>query len=173
MKQLTLLRHAKSSWNSSGLVDHDRPLSTRGERDASEMGSRLFSRGTEPSLFFSSTATRASTTTKKIVEALGSSHNIIETNRKLYLASHSDILKMIEDQEDTISDLFIVGHNPGLTDLANHLLPDFSLDNLPTTGIVAIESTAQKWSELSQSSLSLLYYDYPKNMKSLPDKNSN
>jgi phosphohistidine phosphatase len=171
MKRLALLRHAKSSWGNGSLVDHDRPLSARGERDASEMGSRLLSRGTEPSLCLSSTATRASTTTKKIVEALNSSHEIIKTDRRLYLASHSDILKLIREQKDTISDLLIVGHNPGLTSLANHLLPDLRLKNLPTTGIVAIESTAQKWSELSQSSLSLLYYDYPKNTKSLSDKN--
>jgi len=171
MKRLTLLRHADSSSENARLPDHDRPLSARGQRDTAAMGSRLFSQGTEPSLFLSSTATRASTTTKKIVGALGSSHKIIETDRKLYLASHSDILKMIEDQEDTISDLFIVGHNPGLTDLANHLLPDFSLDNLPTTGIVAIESTAQKWSDLSQSNLSLLYYDYPENTESPLNKN--
>ena len=164
MKRLALLRHAKSSWGNSSLVDHDRPLSTRGERDAPEMGSRLFSRGTEPSLFLSSTAIRAITTTKKIMEAL-------KTDRRLYLASHSDILKLIEDQENTIYDLFIVGHNPGLTNLANHLLPDLRLENLPTTGIVAIESAAQKWSELSQSSLRLLYYDYPKNTKLPPNKN--
>ena len=171
MKRLALLRHAKSSWSNSSLVDHDRPLSTRGERDAPEMGSRLFSRGTEPSLFLSSTAIRAITTTKKIMEALNSSHEIIKTDRRLYLASHSDILKLIEDQENTIYDLFIVGHNPGLTNLANHLLPDLRLENLPTTGIVAIESAAQKWSELSQSSLRLLYYDYPKNTKLPPNKN--
>ena len=79
--------------------------------------------------------------------------------------------EMIEDQENTIYDLFIVGHNPGLTNLANHLLPDLRLENLPTTGIVAIESAAQKWSELSQSSLRLLYYDYPKNTKLPPNKN--
>ena len=171
MKRLALLRHAKSSWGNSSLVDHDRPLSTRGERDAPEMGSRLFSRGTEPSLFLSSTATRAITTTKKIMEALDSSHEIIKTDRRLYLASHSDILKLIEDQENTISDLFIVGHNPGLTNLANHLLPDLGLENLPTTGIVAIESTAQEWSDISRSNLSLLYYDYPKNMESPLNKN--
>ena len=171
MKRLTLLRHAQANSENVRLADHDRPLSVHGKRDTAAMGSRLVSRNTEPSLFLSSTATRAIETTKKIADAIGSSQEIIETDRRLYLAYHSDILKVVETQEDAISDLFIVGHNPGLTDLANHLLPDFGLDDLPTTGIVAIESTAEKWPDLSRSNLRLLYYDYPENTESPLNKN--
>ena len=171
MKRLTLLRHAQANSENVRLPDHDRPLSARGKRDTAAMGSRLVSRNTEPSLFLSSTATRAIETAKIIAAAIGFSQEIIETDRRLYLAHHSDILEVVENQGDTIADLFIVGHNPGLTDLANHLLPDLRLDNLPTTGIVAIESTTQIWSHLSQSNSNLLYYDYPENTESPLNKN--
>ena len=163
MKRLTLFRHAKSSWKDASLADHDRPLNERGERDAPKMGARLLARKARPSLIMSSTAIRALTTAKQVAEALSYPMEFLQTERRLYLASPAEILELIESQEDNFHDLLMVGHNPGLTDLANHLLPDLGLDNLPTAGVVAMEFPARKWAELTQGNAKLLYYDYPKN----------
>ena len=163
MKRLTLLRHAKSSWKERHLADHDRPLSERGERDAPKMGARLSARKARPSLILSSSAARAFATAKHVAEALAYPLEFLQTEPRLYLASPNDILELIRSQEDNFSDLLIVGHNPGLTDLANQLLPDLGLDNLPTAGVVAIEFAARKWSKLTESDSTMLYLDYPKN----------
>ena len=163
MKRLTLLRHAKSSWEDTRLADHDRPLSRRGERDAPKMGARLSARKARPSLILSSSATRAFITARYVAEALGYPLEFLQTERRLYLAPPADILELVKSQEDNFSDLLVVGHNPGLTDLANGLLPDLGLENLPTAGVVAIEFAARKWSNLTESDPTMLYYDYPKN----------
>jgi len=163
MKRLTLLRHAKSSWNDKSLADHDRPLSERGERDAPKMGARLAARRVRPSLILSSSATRAFTTAKRVAEALTYPLEFLQAERRLYLASPQEILELVGSQEDNFSDLLIIGHNPGLTALANLLVPDLGLDNLPTAGVVAMEFATRKWSDLAQSDPTLLYYDYPKN----------
>ena len=163
MKTLILLRHAKSDWNNIYLSDHDRSLSKRGEKDISEVALRLLKTNISPKLLLSSTATRAISTSKIIIETLGLSPDILKTEPQLYLATPSDILSLIKKQESITSALIIIGHNPGLTNLSNELLPDLHLDNLPTTGIVAIHSTANTWCELSQATSSLLYYDCPEN----------
>ena len=59
MKLLSLLRHAKSSWKDTSLVDHDRPLAKRGERNAPRMGRLLKDEKLVPDLIVSSTARRA------------------------------------------------------------------------------------------------------------------
>ncbi len=163
MKRLTLFRHAKSSWKDAALADHDRPLSGRGERDAPKMGARLLARKARPSLIMASTAVRAVTTARQVAESLAYPMEFLQTERRLYLAAPNEILELIESQEDNFSDLLIVGHNPGLTDLANQLLPDLGLDNLPTAGVVAMEFPTREWSKVAQSDAKLLYLDYPKN----------
>ena len=165
MRRLTLFRHAKSSWGNPGLADRDRPLSERGERDAPKMGARLLARKARPSLIITSPATRAQATARLIAEPLAYPLEFLQAEPQLYLAAPEEILGLIQHQQDNFADLFIVGHNPGLTDLTNRLLPDLGLDNLPTAGAVAMEFATRKWSEVGQSTtkVSFLYYDYPKN----------
>ena len=161
MKTLILLRHAEANSNDKYAPDHEKCLSKRGEQSVPEMALKLLGQNIAPSLFLSSTATRTVSTAKHIIKALDLSADILKTDARLYLATHSDILKVVEEQENTISELLVIGHNPGLTNLANHLLSNFHLDNLPATGIVIIQSITQSWIEVYQSKSSLFYYDYP------------
>ena len=71
MKQLLLIRHAKSDWDHPGLSDHDRPLNDRGRRDCPRMAEALRSRGITPDLIVTSTAVRAATTAEAIAGGLG------------------------------------------------------------------------------------------------------
>jgi phosphohistidine phosphatase len=59
--------------------------------------------------------------------------------------------------------VLVVGHNPGLTELVNRLLPDLALDNLPTSGAVAIDLSTAAWRDAAAAGAKLAYYDYPKN----------
>lgn len=164
-KRLTLLRHAKSSWSDDTLPDVDRPLSQRGEQDAPEMASRLAARHTHPSRILSSHARRAVRTATIIARALDVPDSRLRLESALYLATPDEILGVITGQDDSIAELMVVGHNPGLTELANRLLPDLALDNLPTTGVITAELGAKGWSELETAPCRLAYYDYPKNAR--------
>jgi len=163
MKRLTLLRHATSSWTESSLADHDRILSERGERDAPRMGKRMAARKVRPSLIIASSAARARATAKFIAEALKYPPEFLQIEKELYLASADTILELACGQEDNFSDLLIIGHNPGMTDLVNQLLPSIGLNNLPTSGVVALDFDTKKWSELAEVSTKLAFYDYPEN----------
>lgn len=163
MKRLTLVRHAKSSWSDAGLPDIDRPLSQRGERDAPLMGERLRARKARPSLIVSSPAKRAKSTAKIIAHTLGYPQEFLQFERRVYSADYRTLLDIIAGQDDACSDLMLVAHNPSLTVLANHLTRGFDVDNVPTTGIVAIDFDVQHWSDLATVPGRLVYFDYPKN----------
>jgi len=163
MKRLLLCRHAKSSWAEHGQQDDQRPLSARGERDAPRMGQRLAEHGTHPDLLVTSPAVRARQTAKLLADALGYPRAQIRLEPALYLADPATLLAVVADQDDGAACLLVVAHNPGLTDLANHLLPDLALDNLATGGVVAISFEADRWAALATAPRQLLYYDYPKN----------
>ncbi len=163
MKRLTVVRHAKSSWNDPRAADHDRKLSGRGERDAPRMGRRLRDRNVKPSLILSSTAERALATARSIAVELGLPSGFPTTEPDLYHAWPYTILDIVRRQDDACSDLMIVGHNPGFTEFVNALIPDFRLDNLPTAAVVAVELDIETWRDADKGSARFLFYDYPKN----------
>jgi phosphohistidine phosphatase len=163
MKRLILLRHAKSSWDDRGLDDHDRPLANRGLRDAPLMGERLARRNVDPDLLLVSSAKRTRQTAKLVGAALGHSDFELEIEPKIYLASPGELLQILKSVDDDVNELVLIGHNPGLTQLANLLLPELRLYNLPTAGVVAIDADASSWQNLDAAERVLRFYDYPKN----------
>lgn len=167
MKRLTIVRHAKSSWKDAALADRDRPLSRRGERDAPYMGTRLRARKARPSLIVTSPAKRALATAHMVATELRYPPESLQIEEALYLADVKDLLDVIAAQEARSAELMIVGHNPGLTDLANDLLGRPWLDNLPTASAVAIDFDAQNWREIASGRGTLVYFDYPKNPEAI------
>jgi phosphohistidine phosphatase len=162
MKRITLLRHAKSSWDSPTKDDFDRPLNARGERDAPDMGQRLEARGVRPSLMLSSTANRAITTARTIAREIGYPIEFIQPEQELYLAWPDKILDILIREGAQFNDIMIVGHNPGLTELANNI-SNASVDNLPTCGAFAIDAEIDNWADLPNNPGTLAWFDYPKN----------
>lgn len=163
MKRLTLIRHAKSSWEDETLADHERPLGKRGERDAPRMGERLRARHARPSLIVSSTALRAKQTAEIIADALEYPRELIDYAPALYMASPDTILGLAAAQDDGHSDVALVAHNPGLLELTRSLLPDWPHDNLPTAGVVAVEFATDQWAGITSTPARRVFYDYPKN----------
>lgn len=161
MKTLTIVRHAKSSWSDTSLSDAKRPLNRRGKRDAPMMGERILEHGIRPSLIVSSPATRAWSTAKIIAEAINYPREFLQKEKSLYLASLDRILDVVMAQENGFNNLMIVGHNPGLTDFVNFLIPGLT-NNLPTAGVVSVEIDRDDWSLYERPAAKLLVHDWPK-----------
>ncbi|MBT3194203.1 MAG: histidine phosphatase family protein [Verrucomicrobia bacterium] len=164
MKQITLVRHAKSSWH-RGLRDIDRPLNARGERDAPLMAMHLRKQGFSPDILISSPATRAATTAEEIARGIGYDTNQILWEDTIYEAASSNLIELITNLEPQHKNVAIVGHNPGMTELANQLQHTAPIDNIPTCGVVTIELPIEHWTEVPQTLGTLQRFEAPKTLK--------
>jgi phosphohistidine phosphatase len=120
VKTLLLLRHAKSSWDDASLDDHERPLNRRGREAARRIGAHLAAGADPPTLALCSTARRARETLDAVVAALPSGLPV-EIDADLYMASPSGIMQRIAAAPEDCSSLLVVGHNPGIGELAARL----------------------------------------------------
>ena len=161
MKVLTLLRHAKSSWSDSSLADHERPLNRRGERDAPEMARRIHEAAIRPSLIISSPAVRAWTTAKAVAREISYPIEFLQREKDLYLASLSTLIDVVGEQDNGFNSLIVVGHNPGMTEFSNYLVPGLT-GNLPTAGVVSVTIDADSWDLHNLPEVTLNMHDYPK-----------
>jgi phosphohistidine phosphatase len=151
MKRLYLLRHAKSSWKDTSLPDHDRPLAARGRRAAKTIARHLHERGVEPELVLCSSARRARETLERIEPALGTPAVHVEDD--LYAASAPALLERLRSVPDHVESVMLIGHNPGLQDLALDVArPSPTADELsakyPTAALATLELSVSTWQEL-------------------------
>ena len=144
MKQLLLLRHAKSSWDETGVSDHDRPLNNRGRRNAPMMGNLIDKEGLVPDLIVSSTATRTSETVDLMVNAIESEVQIV-FDEALYHAAPGTLMARIRTTPDSIRTLMLVGHNPGMEELVHQLTGKF--ESFPTAALAALSIDTDNWSD--------------------------
>ncbi len=162
MKFITFVRHAKSSWDSFSIPDHDRPLNNRGQRDSVFMGKKLSSLGFKPQIIICSSAKRAQLTAKNIAKSLSDTDIIIK--EELYDSYPADYIKIIGEIDEKYSDVMMVGHNPTMTDIVNYFSPDI-IYNVPTTGVFKIQFDVEKWIDISFESGKLIEFIYPKMFK--------
>jgi phosphohistidine phosphatase len=161
MKNLYIVRHAKSSWDYPELSDIDRPLNKRGKKNAPEMGQRLAAKNISPELLISSPAKRAHTTARRIAKEIGYEKSKIIVHSKLYHGGLGEMIELIQSTDKSINSLMIFGHNPGFTELANYLTGS-NIYNIPTCGIVSIEFDTDDWAIIGQNEGKMLFFDYPK-----------
>jgi len=159
--RLLICRHAKSSWQDASLNDFDRPLSKRGERDAPEMGRRLARQGLKPDLIMTSPAARARATALLYAGQLGILPAQVQCNQAQYGASVPGLIALLRLVDPQVGSLMLVGHNPETTGLAN-VLGGLRIDNIPTSGIVALAFPGRTWATLAANTGTLLFFDYPK-----------
>lgn len=116
---ILLLRHAKSSWDQPRLRDHDRPLAPRGRRAAPALGSHFAGSGLRIDRIVASTAARAAATARLFAEAFDDSVPL-SFRPDLYHADEMDLLAIAVEEADGRPDahVMLVGHNPGMHDLA-------------------------------------------------------
>jgi phosphohistidine phosphatase len=161
MKNIYLIRHAKSSWDNPALKDFDRPLNSRGANDAKAMADHIKQLGVHPDLMVSSPANRAITTAREIASRTGYDPARIVQDEKLYLADVSEIYEVVWALDEEYDTVFLFGHNPGFTDFAN-TLSSTKVDNLPTCGIFAVEFEVDNWTEIQGNGGVFKLFDYPK-----------
>ncbi len=161
-KTLIIIRHAKSSWADYGCPDFDRALNKRGLRDAPFMAKKLKElSGFTPDLIITSPAKRAKTTAQYFHEEFGLSKEQFREDQKLYHASTTMLINVIRKAPDNVDTLAITAHNPGLTNFANEF-PRFSIDNLPTSGIVVIKLNIPTWQSFNFEKGVVTSFLYPK-----------
>lgn len=156
MKTLYLLRHAKSSWSDPTLADFDRPLKGRGRRAAKAMGAYLAECKICPDLILCSGSERTRQTLDLVLKAMGKKvpHEFDDT---LYHGAPSGLLRVVHAQDDGLGSLMLVGHNPGMEQLAWMLsgeADERSLDTMrvkfPTGALAVLTSDVERWSDLKR-----------------------
>jgi phosphohistidine phosphatase len=161
MKTLYLIRHAKSSWSDSSLRDKDRPLNSRGLRDAPFMAKMLKGRGVQADAIISSPANRAFTTATYFAKEMEIAKNDIIQEEDIYEAYTEEIHRIIHALPDQFETVLLFGHNPTFTSVANQFTGNY-INNVPTCGVVQIESSVDKWINFKPGSANLTGFFYPK-----------
>ncbi|MFD0154961.1 SixA phosphatase family protein [Streptomyces sp. NPDC055721] len=127
-RRIVLLRHAKADWSDES--DHERPLAERGRKDAPVAGRRLAGTGIGFDLALCSTAARTRETWKLTVHELSERPRTVYEDR-LYEASLGELIALLNEVSDEVSDLLVIGHNPGMHALADALAGESDGDLLP------------------------------------------
>lgn len=156
--RLILTRHAKSSWDDPTLDDHDRPLNTRGQRAARELADWLASRGYEPEEVLCSTATRTTETWRHVAAAPLETRPNIRYEQGLYHASADQMLSILRSA--SAPTVMLIGHNPGIAELAA-LLParpplDPDFRRYPTAATLVVDFQIESWDQLQPGQGSVL-----------------
>lgn len=164
MKKIYFIRHAKSSWDDTCIDDFSRPLNKRGKKTLEFMAKRLKSFKIKPDLILSSPAKRARKTAEGIAQIIGFSQSSIVFHDALYDSSYQVYRYLLDSIDDAIESVFIVAHNPTITQTAE-LLSGAILTNMPTCSIVCIEFDVDHFADISEESGKVLFFDYPKKHK--------
>ena len=147
MKTLYLARHAKSSWKHD-VIDHERPLKKRGHNDAKLVAANVAANFKTPQLILSSDANRALTTANYFKDAFGVSDEKFRTNHSLYDFDGRQVMQIVNLLDNGLDRVMIVGHNHAFTSIAN-MLGNKYIENVPTSGFVAIEFDTDSWANIS------------------------
>jgi len=167
-RRLYLLRHAKSSWKDQGLADHDRPLAGRGRRAAKAIGRHLREQGVEPELVLCSTATRARQTLEGIEPALG--RGAVRVEPELYGAPPLVLLARLHEIAPSVRSVMVIGHNPGLEQLALRVARDGSrvgelAAKFPTGALATLAFGGPGWAALDCGTAELIEFIRPRDLE--------
>ncbi len=168
MTTLYLLRHAKSSWAESDIADHDRPLAPRGRRAAKKVAKHLNQRGLSPEMVLCSSARRGQETLALVAPALRGK-TTIQVEDDIYAAPAEALLQRLRRVPDVIASVMLIGHNPGLQDLALMLAGRGAMlerlrEGFPPAALVTLHIPAGDWHELGSGDAELVDYVLPKEL---------
>lgn len=172
MKYVSLLRHAKSSWDDPQQKDFDRPLNDWGRRAALAIGAYLAAHGPALDIVLCSSAQRTRETLKLLVESLARPKNtqILDT---LYLASAPSLMAHVNGLAEKFTHVMMVGHNPGLEMLACGLADPLGSDELalrrmagkfPTGALARFEFDVDEWKGVARGEGRLAAFVTPRDL---------
>lgn len=161
MKELILMRHAKSDWGNALLPDFDRTLNKKGKADAQTMGEDILKRNAVPDLIISSPAKRARKTAKLVAEHCGYTAEIIYES-DFYYGEPADYVQRTKLVDNSVQRCMLIGHNPILELLLRLLLGlDISVMEVSTASVFCIEFDIESWSELAYGNGQLKWMSRP------------
>jgi len=137
----------------SKLSDFDRPLNRRGHSEAEAMGRRLLELHLVPASLLSSNARRAEQTAEIVARELGVGAGNIRTDEALYLAPADEILRIVRSTVPDTPHLMIVGHNPGISEVANLLAPNRAFGGLTTGAACSFTFDTNSWADVDAATL--------------------
>ncbi len=170
-KRLILLRHAKSAWDNQDVADFDRPLSTRGRKAAPVVGAYLARKNYVPELVLCSSAARSAETLDLAV-AGWSRQPTVRKLKSLYLAMPREMLKRVQGAGNEFACVMLVGHNPGIADLANWLTNEGDAAargalarKFPTGAVAVIDFDVEDWKDVDAETGRLVDFATPKQIE--------
>jgi phosphohistidine phosphatase len=168
MRRVYLLRHAKSSWKDRSLADRDRPLAGRGKRAAKAVAGRLQAEGIRLDLVLCSPARRASETLERVEAAFGDQVEA-RLDEALYGANEAELLARLRALPDEVDSVMVIGHNPGLEELALALASEGAQlarmrEKFPTAALATIDLPTNSWSAIERGSGELVAFVRPRDL---------
>jgi len=166
---VVLLRHGKSSWSDSTLADIDRPLAPRGERASRKLAKYIRRKRIQPALVLCSPSRRTRQTLEAVEPSLGK-RCAVEVVPELYAASEHELLEQLRALPDSIRSVMLIGHNPGLHNLAL-VLASRGADLLqlgekfPTGALATLVVRSEGWTALGPGAAELVDYVVPKQLR--------
>jgi phosphohistidine phosphatase len=145
VKRLTLMRHGNAQWKDPQISDFDRALNRRGNSEAEAMSRRLAELGLVPAMLLTSSARRAQQTADIVARELHVPSRRVHRDESLYLAGAEEILAAVRALGPRIPHVMIVGHNPGITEVAQRLAPESHLYNLATAAVCSLTFNSRTW----------------------------
>ena len=161
LRNLSFVRHAKSSWDDLSLADIQRPLNHRGIRDAPRMAAKMVELGNVADVIITSPAKRALTTAKYFADAMNVSEDAFFIVDDLYEASVQDVINVVQSVADSVRSVYVFGHNPTMTFLANSFA-GVDIDNVPTCGILQAKTMVSSWRDWTPDVSAFVGFYYPK-----------
>lgn len=163
MKTVYIVRHAKSSWDISGIPDEERPLLEKGKKRTKKIIDFLHQKSISVDYMISSHAVRALETAKILAHALNYPKDMIKVDPHIYFSNGNSIFNLFYDLPDHYNSVMIVGHNPTLTDFVNKYIKP-RIDNLPTSGVVSIHFNTDQWEKIPLASHTVNFVIFPKEL---------
>jgi phosphohistidine phosphatase len=145
------MRHGKSSLAEAGLSDFNRPLKNRGIKEAGFVVEKLNKSDIKPDRIISSPANRAKSTAMLIAKGLKLPLEKVLLEPAIYDALLNDVLRIISTTSCEINTLMLFGHNPALTDVANHF--GHPVFNLPPCGCLGFELEIENWKDVRNANV--------------------
>lgn len=162
IKELHLLRHAKSSWDNPALADIDRPLNSRGEKACRTMAKQIYQAGglNGSHSIYCSPAVRALQTIVGISNTLENQFTW-QTKPSLYTFNWRDIVRFCQQLDDDEQCATVIGHNPALHETIECLTGE-TIEKFPTCAYAKLRCNISSWQDLAPSCASLKAYYFPK-----------
>lgn len=167
-RKLIIMRHAKSDWNDHSLADFDRPLNKRGTKDAPRMAQWMVTQNLKPDILISSPALRAKQTASEVIKQLKLPEASVVFDKQMYLASTETLFNIVRAQNDECETVMLVGHNPGLENLALAITEDqmpHQFDGgLMTTANIFLFHVETSWSNVKPKCAKFIQLMRPKEL---------